>query len=114
MNRREFIKTLEGIVIAGGIGSIPLISGCGEKNPVGYSIPVDFETISKGYWSGIDEKKFLVINDYKEWNKIWEETFEHRSPRPNVPNIDFLDYTVLAVYMGSCSTGGFAIINKLF
>ena len=30
MNRREFIKTLEGIVIA---SSIPLISGC-KKNPV--------------------------------------------------------------------------------
>ena len=34
MNRRKFIKkTLEGIVIAGSIGSIPLISGC-KKNPV--------------------------------------------------------------------------------
>ena len=45
MNRREFIKkTLEGIVIAGGIGSIPLISGCG-KDPV--SPDDDLESITK-------------------------------------------------------------------
>ena len=36
MNRRKFLKTLEGIVIAG----IPLISSCSEKNPVIYTGPI--------------------------------------------------------------------------
>ena len=46
MNKREFIKTLEGIVIAGGIGSIPLISNC-VHNPFGS----DRETIVENYFS---------------------------------------------------------------
>jgi len=45
MDRRKFIKkSLEGIVIAGSIGSIPLISGC-KKNPV--SPDNDLESITK-------------------------------------------------------------------
>jgi len=37
MNRREFLKkSLEGIVL----GSIPLISGCSQKNPIIYTGPI--------------------------------------------------------------------------
>lgn len=100
MNRREFLKkSLEGIII----GSISLISSCG-KNPVEYFITVDFETIGKGNMSTIKEKKSFVINDYTEWNKMWEEAFERLFSPPeyllNVPNTYFSRYTILAVYMG--------------
>jgi hypothetical protein len=108
MNRREFLKkSLEGIVIG-----VPLLCNC-EKNPVKYSIPIDFETISRGHISTIKEKKSFVINNSIEWNKMYKEAFEGLFSPPenliNVPNTDFLKYTLLAVYMGECPTSGYEI-----
>ena len=105
MNRREFVKkSLGGIVV----GSIPYI-GC-SKNPVKYPVDIDFDTISKGYSSDIEEEKSFVINNDAEWNKMWKEAFERQfSAPPSVPNTDFLENTVLAVYMGERPTTGYEI-----
>ena len=109
MNRRQFLKkSLEFILIC----SILLIFSC-WKNPVEYSIPVDFETIGKGNMSTINEKKSFVINNLTEWNKMWEEAFKEFFSPPeyllNVPNTYFSRYTILAVYMGECPTSGYEI-----
>jgi len=106
MNRREFLKkSLEGIIIG-----VPLLCNC-EKNPIKYSIPIDFETIGKGPVSTIKEKKSFVINNSIEWNKMYKEAFEELFSPPmglaDVPNTNFSKYTILAVYMGECPTSDY-------
>lgn len=70
---------------------------------------IDFETIAKGYYSGHREQANLVINDEEEWNEIWMTINSNTFPVQPAPEIDFSKYTVIAVFMGEFSTGGYGI-----
>ncbi len=106
MDRREFLKRgLGGIVV----GSVLLVSGCG-KNPVKYSVNIDLHKIKKGTHSGMRKKENFVFNHFTEWNEVWKKTFKIYTPSiPDTPNVNFLAYEVLAVYMGFCPNTGYEI-----
>ena len=73
MNRREFLKTLEGIVI----GGVPLIYNC-SKNPVSYELEgiyIDRELLADGfgYHDGTVSKTEVddIDNYFKSNNEAW-------------------------------------------
>ena len=43
------------------------------------------------------------------WGDFWETVHEIRSPRPELPEVDFGERMVIAVAMGQRRTGGYAI-----
>ena len=106
------LRVRKGIILVGlsllivGSAVIPSIFFSGIK-----SIP--YESISKGSWSGIDEEVYYVINTQEEWEDLWERTLSGTSPTPPVPEINFQDKTIIAVYMGVCSSSGYSIKIKV-
>jgi len=75
----------------------------------------EFQTIEKGYYSGHTNSAYHVINTETEWADVWNQ---HRSiswPQQSPPKINFSDTTVIAVFMGEFSTGGYGIeIEEIF
>ena len=100
MNMKQKYFLILGVIVVFGL---ILISGCTQQKQI------NFETISKGYYSGHNEKKDYVINSQNEWVKLWNKTMSNQIPLPEVPPVDFSKNTIIAVYQGSHSTGGYSI-----
>ena len=70
---------------------------------------LEFDTIEKGFFSGITEKKNLVIRTQDQRAKLWNKHTSIRIPPPEAPAIDFTENMILAVFMGQKPSGGFAV-----
>jgi len=57
-------------------------------------------TIAKGSTSGVKEAKNLVIKSNEEFEDIWNEVYSTRPAIPPLPEIDFGEGDVLAVFNG--------------
>jgi protease stability complex PrcB-like protein len=75
---------------------------------------LEFETITKAFYSGYVEKQFLVITDKEEWQAVWDIAFSRIDPKPPLPDLDFETRMVVAVFQGTRPSGGYSIaITKL-
>lgn len=73
-----------------------------------------FNEISKGLYSGVEEKRQIVVNDPESYRRLWEEVFSIYHPMADLPEIDFEINTLIAVFMGTTSTGGYSVeITKI-
>lgn len=70
---------------------------------------LDFHTIEKGFFSGITERKNLIIRTQDEWAKLWNKHTSTRMPPPEAPVIALTENMILAVFMGEKASGGFAV-----
>ena len=99
-----------------GLISILLISGCVTQFS---GQELTFETISKGSYSGHNERGDYVIKDSSELENLWGKMQSRVSPTPisaitDLPDVNFNDEMVIAVFQGTQSTGGYAIeITKI-
>src|SRR5262245_18924871 len=62
-------------------------------------------TIAAGQQSGIEKQREVVIRTAAEWKTFWEE----HAPDQPLPKIDFSKSVVACVFLGSRSTGGYAV-----
>lgn len=62
-------------------------------------------TIDKGAESAIDSPRQAIARTADEWEKLWRQ---HSWDRP-APKIDFAKDMVVAVFLGSRTTGGYTI-----
>lgn len=71
----------------------------------------DFKILKewKGHQSGVQKATQLVVKDAKTWAELWDKVHASVSPKPELPQIDFDKHMVLAVFMGTRRTGGYAI-----
>ena len=79
---------------------------------------VNFTTISRGYSSGYRTASQLVIASNEEWVDLWQQHSSNQSsldiyngfvtPSP-VPEVDFTQEQVVAVFAGEKPTGGYSI-----
>lgn len=65
---------------------------------------LEFQTLKKGNYSGHTSSGYYLINNLDEWTEVFE-----KSPQPE---IIFSKTTIIAVFMGQRSTGGFGIEIK--
>lgn len=79
-----------------------VISGCLGATDSG-SNQVKFESIGKGYFSNVKEKKYVVIRSVQEFKDFVNETGVVFQPP------DFNTTMVIAVFMGEQKTGGYEI-----
>lgn len=70
---------------------------------------IAFYSIAKGEYSGIEEKRQIVITGIEALRNIWTEVFSIYHPAPGLPEIDFEKNTIIGVFMGTLSTGGYSI-----
>lgn len=55
------------------------------------------------------KKSNEVINDSKSFERLWKDIHANRTPLPELPEVDFTEYTVIAAMMGIQSSGGYTI-----
>jgi hypothetical protein len=66
-----------------------------------------FERVAKDSFSGVSQKKNLVIKDQAAWAGLWAEHSAGRTPAPELPKIDFSQKMLVGVFLGdtgSCRT----------
>jgi len=68
-----------------------------------------FETIEKGYVSGFRERSFRVVTNNSDWQNLWDIVNSIRTPQPPLPEIDFTETMIIAVFQGCKPTGGYSI-----
>ena len=83
-------------------------SGCIQENLV------SFETVEKGTYCFHEEKIDYVITNNSEWENLYDLLYFMDPPSHSPLEIDFDNYTVLAVFRGCVSLGGNSIeITKI-
>ena len=73
---------------------------------------MEFQTISKGYYSGHKSPAYYVIEDEMEWAVVWNQHGSIYLPKQPPPEVDFSNNTIIAGFMGEFSTGGYGIEIK--
>ncbi|MDP2390534.1 MAG: protease complex subunit PrcB family protein, partial [Acidobacteriota bacterium] len=69
------------------------------------STPAPVETVVRESSSGVEEARQAVVNSAGEWTTLWREHAGHRPP----PSVDFNTRTVLAIFLGSRPSAGYAV-----
>jgi len=67
----------------------------------------NYETILKESHGGFKDQKVLIINDLQGLSKAMMQLNMIRKPGLHAPKVDFEKSTVLAVFFGTRSTGGY-------
>ena len=70
---------------------------------------IEFETLAKGGYGRIEESVNLVIKNYEKWDSLWSKVYETRIPKPELPEVNFEEEMILAVFMGYHPTGGYSV-----
>ena len=63
-------------------------------------------TIARGGVSNISQPRQVVIRTAGEWDTLWHE---HAGPDAKAPEVDFSREMVVGVFLGTRSTGGYAV-----
>lgn len=101
-----------------GLIFIPLLLLESGHKPSGDGKEVPFERIiqQNGYGRpiancpGQSRRGYRVVMNEKEWRDTWKNVVTPgMDPRPPLPPVDFTKQSVLLVFMGLQSTGGFSI-----
>jgi hypothetical protein len=88
------------------------IGGTNDQSVTNNSIPqgVMFHRIARGGLSGYGVSTNLVINNYAEWVRVWDQAFCHTIiPCPPTPEVDFSQRTVLAIFVGQKNSLGYQV-----
>lgn len=67
------------------------------------------EEIVNRFYSGIGDRRRLVIRAIEDWHALWTELTILQVPQPDPPGIDFDRQMVIVATMGRQSTGGHLI-----
>lgn len=79
---------------------------------IGIGTRIEFQPISKGIWSGHTNAEYYVIQDRDEWTQIWSQHTKVMHPQDPLPEMDFSEKTIIAVFMGTHLTTGYGIEVK--
>lgn len=71
--------------------------------------PAAFVTIGKHGSCGQREKSNYVIKNKEEWQSLWDLVHTHVTPKPDLPEVDFSERMIVAVFLGEQPNGGFDI-----
>jgi hypothetical protein len=67
--------------------------------------PAPIETVARSAESGVEEARQAVARSADEWTRLWRE---HAGDTP-APRVDFATRTVLAVFLGTRPSAGYAV-----
>jgi hypothetical protein len=67
--------------------------------------PLGFSTIYRGPQSQIEEPREVTIRSAADWSALWKA----HAPAAPVPVVDFTREMVVAVFLGTRPTGGYAV-----
>lgn len=65
--------------------------------------------LANGHNSGLAGKTEAVLRNNADWKKLWDKHCSNVAPRPSLPVVDFSKEMVIAVSIGSRSSGGYSV-----
>lgn len=77
--------------------------------PVAIENEIQFETIEKRISPNTNEKGNYIIKNVSEWAFLWNKIYFGAIIKPELPEINFDKYTVIAVFNGVEKSGGYDI-----
>jgi hypothetical protein len=86
-----------------GLGSAHKVERVSFLPKAGTQLP--FERVAKDSFSGVHEKKNVVIRDEAAWARLWAEHTAGRSPALALPKIDFTNKMLVGVFAGDSGSG---------
>ena len=73
---------------------------------------VNYEILLEGTYSGIRQPIQRVITTQEQWEKLWKEHVSVLVPQPPVPEVDFENFVVVALFSGEKNTSGYQVKVK--
>jgi hypothetical protein len=70
---------------------------------------VGFQTVAKGYRSGVRAPLQVVLRNQNEWETLWRRHTSIDVTPPPLPAIDFEKFTVVGLFLGDKPTGGYDV-----
>lgn len=70
---------------------------------------VPFETQEQGSYSSLGEPFERVIDEESDWSSFWQQLHGTRSPMPDVAEVDFEQYRLIAVGLGDRGDGSHGV-----
>jgi type IV secretory pathway TrbL component len=67
--------------------------------------PTGLSSVAQGAMSNIEEPRQAIVRTAAEWQALWKQHASEGTP----PTVDFNQSTVVAVFLGSRPTTGFAV-----
>jgi len=69
---------------------------------------VEFQTVAKGYRSGVRTPLQVVARSQTEWEKLWRQHSSIEATSP-LPIIDFEKHIIVGLFLGDKPTGGYNV-----
>ena len=92
-----------------------LLSSCSSSSTINKQTmiisqdTITFETLAEDFYGGMTDSKFIVIKEETTLNKIYKLINKSKSPGIKIPIINFEKETVLVLFLGEKSSGGYSI-----
>ncbi len=86
---------------------LALLSISGGTRAEDVDVPIQ-KRFSGGH-GGVRTAGQQVIGDAETWETLWKKIHRTRTPAPKLPDVDFEKQTVIAVFMGERTSGGYGI-----
>ena len=84
-----------------------VISACSTQGNDEKKLPM--EIILDGTYSAIEEKREVLLNNNDDYQKLMTEVYKNLDQMPRIPVVDFNKNSVVAVFIGNRSNGGFMV-----
>ncbi|RMZ50576.1 protease complex subunit PrcB family protein [Flavobacteriaceae bacterium PRS1] len=92
-----------------------LLSSCSSSSTINKQTmiisqdTITFETLAEDFYGGMTDSKFIVIKEETTLNEIYKLINKNKSPGIKIPIINFEKETVLVLFLGEKSSGGYSI-----
>jgi len=70
---------------------------------------IEYDVLVQEFTGGIATKEFRVIDKFEDLNDLYNTINASREPGIEIPEIDFTTQSVLCLFMGEYTSGGYAI-----
>lgn len=87
--------------------AVSVFVSCSGEGGNGKKLPM--EIVINGTFSGVEDKREMILNTNEEYQKIMSEVYKNLDQMPRIPVVDFTKYTLVAVFIGSRNTGGYMV-----
>lgn len=78
-----------------------------EPEPTPFTYAIKWEEVASGAYCGISEEKRMLIKDQNAWQALWEQVGSNRIPAPELPEVNFEEKALVALFMGDRNNGGY-------
>jgi hypothetical protein len=99
------LTVVAGLSATAGLAVVLTQSGRFIPSPI--PLPVSYERLERGFFSGLQERGTWVVQDGETWAELWVRIKGDVHAKP--PAVDFSTTTVVVVAMGAKPTGGHSI-----